>query len=104
MYPTFDYLNIMPFSGSIPKILFFFISVLSIFLLLFRNIYYNLNLSILFLHLISLFVGLIYTFGGIKWKFPSPSYFEQSIYSLFFIPIGLVLTRIHLVKWPIRSL
>jgi hypothetical protein len=96
---TFDYLNIMPFSGSKPKILFFLISLMSIFLLLFRDIYYKLNLSILFLHLISLFVGLFYTFGGIKWKLPSPSYFEQSIYSLFFIPIGLVLTRIHLVKY-----
>ena len=34
-----------------------------------------------------LFIGIIYTFSGIKWKYPSPSYFEQSFYILLIVSI-----------------
>ena len=88
---TFNYLNSIFFRNSPYSILFSFIVAVSSFTLLFNKQHSAIGASTLLILLLMLFMGLIYTYSGIIWKYPSPVYFEQSIYPILLCSIGLVM-------------
>ncbi|MDM8542424.1 hypothetical protein QUF90_15215 [Desulfococcaceae bacterium HSG9] len=99
---TFDYLNAMPFRGKDSTFLFFLVLLSIIF-----NISLDININRLRLHRAMFIVliiiggiGWMYTYSGLKWKYPSPVYLEQSILALILIEvllcIELVLKKLNL--------
>ena len=91
----FDDLNVFLFRLGEPiSIIFIALSILSCIYLIFNDLNKNikyLSISILIIILIDFFIGLLYTFSGIIWKYPSPVYFEQSLLPFLLLPIALAL-------------
>jgi membrane-associated protein len=91
----FDDLNVFLLRLGEPiSILFSLSTIFSCIYLIYnepnKNIKY-LSISILTIILIDFIIGLLYTFSGIIWKYPSPVYFEQSLIPFLLLPIAFAL-------------
>jgi membrane-associated protein len=91
---NFDYLNVFIFRFKAPiSILFILISILSCISLIYDQTSKNIkffSISILVVIFVDVIIGILYSFSGIIWKYPSPLYFEQSLIPFLLIPIALV--------------
>ncbi|MDA9637033.1 hypothetical protein N9T42_04950, partial [SAR86 cluster bacterium] len=99
---TLDYLNTIFFRNSPYSLLLSFLIAISSISLIFREKndegaeYKAYGISSLFILAVLLLMGIFYTFSGIVWKYPSPVYFEQTIYPCLICSIGLATNKRNL--------
>ena len=99
---TIDYLNTVFFRNSPYSLLLSFLIILSSLSLVLRgrnkegSEYKAYGISSLLIMITLLLIGIFYTFSGVVWKYPSPVYFEQTIYPCLICSIGLAVNKRNL--------
>jgi hypothetical protein len=89
---TLDYLNVIFFRPSPYSGLFAFITLIASFYLVFTKDK-SFGVATILTFLLLLIIGVTYTFSGMVWKYPSPVYFEQSIYLILLASIALCIKK-----------